>query len=323
MIKVIFLLMVSFFSFNAQAIQLHIKVSHKIVDGKIFINGVTNFPKGTKLGVRVSSVADDYSAQDYKLFVNNDGLFQSGGFTNLGNPLVGNYSVEVISRINKFWQNKDILAKLAKFKGSEIQGNKILVKYSMLIDEAKDSSYTVIEKTNLGSLKGSISIRLERKVSKSYLRELALKLREVQPRKYNRLFITYYLPGMKPGSGAWATTHFNPSLRVAILGLTIEEEKVLTKGSEASLGEVIGEWLDETPFVGSKHTLMKKNEKIIMVRKYADGSHSEIEMIQKNQSGMSRFEEKSRSEEYYLIERDGGLGIYDDLGLISTMRAIK
>ena len=48
-------------------------------------------------------------------------------------------------------------------------------------------------------------------------------------------------------------------------------------------------------------------------------------MIQKNQSGRLRFEEKGGNDhgEYYLIERNGDLSVYDSAGLISTMRAIK
>jgi hypothetical protein len=70
---------------------------------------------------------------------------------------------------------------------------------------------------------------------------------------------------------------------------------------------------------------MKKNGKIIMVLKFKDGSGSEKEMIQKNQSGRLRFEEKGGNDfgEYYLIERNGDLGAYDSAGLISTMRSIK
>ena len=187
-------------------------------------------------------------------------------------------------------------------------------------------NYTVIEKTNLGTVKGSIDIRLEKKVTKDLLQELALKLQETQPRKYDRLFITYYLPGMTPGSGAWATSDFNPNLEVRILGTTIEEEKALSAGHKDSLGEIIGEWLDESPYVGAKYTLMKKNGKIIMVRRFKDGSGSENEMIQKkSHSGRLRFEEKEGNDfgEYYLIEKNGNLGAYDSAGLISTMRAIK
>jgi len=186
-------------------------------------------------------------------------------------------------------------------------------------------NYTVIEKSNLGNIKGSIDIRLDKKVTKDFLIKIALKLREAEPRKYDRLFITYYLPGMTLGSGAWATSHFDPNLKVKILGTTIEEEKALLSESKNSSGEIIGEWLDESPYVGAKYTLIKKNGKIIMIRKFKDGSGSEEEMIQKNQSGRLRFEEKGGNDfgEYYLIERNGNLGSYDSAGLISTMHSIK
>lgn len=186
-------------------------------------------------------------------------------------------------------------------------------------------NYTVIEKTNLQNIKGSIDIRLEKKVPKDFLQKLALKLRGAEPRKYDRLFITYYLPGMTPGSGAWATSHFNPNLEVKILGTTIEEEKALLSEHRNSSGEIIGEWLDDSSYVGAKYTLMKKNRKIFMIRKFKDGSGSEKEMIQKNHSGRLRFEEKEGNDfgEYYLIEKNGNLGAYDSSGIISTMRSIQ
>ena len=55
-------------------------------------------------------------------------------------------------------------------------------------------NYTIIEQTNLGSVKGSIDVRLEKKVTKNFLQKFALELRAIQRRKYDRLFIMYYLP---------------------------------------------------------------------------------------------------------------------------------
>jgi hypothetical protein len=209
----------------------------------------------------------------------------------------------------------------------------LLVTSLVLFSTAYDSfaeifesvNYTIIKKTNIADVKGTIDIRLEKKVTENFLQKLALKLRDAEPRKYDRLFITYYLPGMRPGSGAWATTHFAPNLKVEILGTTIDEEKALSSGPKNTSREIIGEWLDEVPFVGAKYTLMKKNDKITMVRKFKDGSGSEKEMIQVNQSGRTRFEEKggNRHGEYYLIERDGNLGAYDQQGFIRTMRSIR
>ena len=184
--------------------------------------------------------------------------------------------------------------------------------------------YTVVEKSNLGSIKSSIDIRLEKKVSKDFLQKLALKLRKAEPRKYDRMFITYYLPGMILGSGAWATSHFNPNLEVKILGTTIEEEKALMSKPQKSSGKIIDEWLDESSY-GAKYTLIKRNGKIIMICKYKDGSGSEEEMIQKKQSGKLRFEEKEGNDfgEYYLIEGNGRLAIYDNSGFGFSMRPIK
>ncbi|MFA5597794.1 MAG: hypothetical protein BWY02_02658 [bacterium ADurb.Bin157] len=118
--------------------------------------------------------------------------------------------------------------------------------------------FSIIKKTNQANIKGSIEVRLNEKVPKDLLQKLALKLKNDDPQKYDRLFITYYLPGMTSGAGAWATSHFNPGLEVKILGTTIEEEKELKKQTASSSDKVIGEWLDESPYVGAKYTLLKK-----------------------------------------------------------------
>jgi len=196
---------------------------------------------------------------------------------------------------------------------------------SALAKSFQGVSYTIIEKSSMGNIKLSIDIRLEQKVSKDLLQKLALKLRQEEPIKYNRMFITYYLPGMTPGSGAWATSHFNPNLKVNILGMTIEEEKALMSKSKDSSDEIIGEWIDDSPYVGAKYRLLIKNGKTIMIRKFKDGSVSEEEMIQKKQSGKLRFDEKGGNDfgEYYLIESNGRLSVYDNSGLINTMRSIK
>ncbi len=186
-------------------------------------------------------------------------------------------------------------------------------------------NYTVIKKSNMGTIKSLIIIRLEKKVSKDFLEKLALKLRKAEPRKYDRMFIHYYLPGMKPNFGAWATSDFDPNLKVQILGTTIEEEKALINDNTSLSGEKIGEWFDDSAGAGIKYTLLKRNNKIILVRKGKKGSEWEEEMIQKKQSGRLKFEEKrgNNSGDYFLIEKNGNLGVYDNAGFIFTMPPIK
>lgn len=183
-------------------------------------------------------------------------------------------------------------------------------------------NYTVIEKSNWQNFKCRFSIRLEQKVSKEFLQKLAVKLRQEETIKYTKILISYYLPGMIPGSGPWATSHFNPDLEVKILGTTIEEEKALVSNPKNSSGEIIGEWLDD---VGTKYTLLKNNGKILLIRKFKNGSSSEKEMIQKMQYERLRFEEIGGNNfgDYILIDNNGRLYVYDYTGLLSTMRSIK
>lgn len=196
---------------------------------------------------------------------------------------------------------------------------------SLLADTFEGVNYTIINVSRMQNIKCSFDISLNQKVSKDFLRKFALKIRDDEPRSYERIFITYYLPDMIPGAGAWATSHFNPNLVVKILGLTIEEEKELKGKSEGSANDMIGEWLDDSPYIGGKTTLLRKSGKIIMIRAFKDGSSSEKEMIQKQQSGKLRYEEKgyNRFGEYYLIDSSGRLQVYDEAGLINTMHPIK
>lgn len=186
-------------------------------------------------------------------------------------------------------------------------------------------SYIIIEKSSMGNIKLSIDIRLEQKVSKDFLQKLALKLRQDEPIKYDRIFICYLLPGMTPGAGAWATSHFNPNLKVKILGTTIEEEKTLMSKPKDSSAEIIGEWIDESPYSGGKYTFLKRKGKIIMIFTLKGGIASEKEMLQKKQSGKLRFEEKEGNDfgEYFLIENNGQLSLYDNSGFGFSMRPIK
>jgi hypothetical protein len=201
----------------------------------------------------------------------------------------------------------------------------IFLSISALAGSFKGINYAIIEKSKMGSIKISIDIRLQEKVSKDFLRELALKFQKEEPKKYDRMFITYYLLGMTPGAGAWATSHFNPNLEVKILGTTIEEEKTLISKSKNPCGKIIGEWLDESPYVRAKYTFVKRDGKILVILKFESGSGSEKEMIQREQSGRLRFEEKVGNSfgEYYLIEVNGQLGIYDNAGLIKTLHSVK
>jgi len=189
-----------------------------------------------------------------------------------------------------------------------------------------DLTYDIIDASRVPGIKCSLDVRLNRKVSSEVLAELAIWVRNAEQMSYRRMFICYYLPGMTPGAGAWATSHFNPDLKVNILGLTAEEERKLVKKSDTNSNQIIGVWLDESPYMmGFKVTLRRENGNLVMVKAFKDESSGKYEMNEGRKNGLPKYEQKGENPhgEYYIIDHSGNLRVYDPLGLISTLRRVR
>lgn len=190
----------------------------------------------------------------------------------------------------------------------------------------KDVSYEILRASRIPKIKCSLDIRLNRKVSEDVLRAIAMKLRSQEGEGYERMFIAYYLPSMEVGSGAWATSHFNPTLKIEILGLATEQEKSLMNEPNDPSRRVIGKWLDNRPFAGGIIIIYQKNGTLMIERKFKDGSNLSEELIERAKSRARTFEKKRdrRDAEYYVIDQGGNLQIRDHvLGLIATAESIR
>ena len=200
-----------------------------------------------------------------------------------------------------------------------------IVSYNAHGEIPSDVSYEIIKIERVGSIKCSLDVRINKKIDKNTLTEIAHELRNRENKKYDKIFICYYLPGMKIGSGAWATTHFNPDLKVEVIGLSIEDEEKLKPDTEKDDKSIVGIWMDEIPYASSRITIKKDNSKIIMHRAYQDGSEGTDVLEESTYNGLRRFEDAGGNSfgEYYLIDESGKLGIYGRQGLIRNCRSIK
>jgi hypothetical protein len=198
----------------------------------------------------------------------------------------------------------------------------VLLLFSLaMFATAADFTYKVIKAERLGEIKCMLTVRLSEKISEQQLRQLALELRAKEPKKYGRMFITYYLPGMTVGAMAWATTHFNPNLDVRILGMTAEEEAKLLKQRKATPGDVIGVWFNQQL---GKVTIVKKGSTYTVESIYGDGSTGTDTVVAYKVDGRPAFKEPGDPHgEYWLIQGTGRLALYDKLGLIMTFDPVK
>lgn len=181
-------------------------------------------------------------------------------------------------------------------------------------------AYKVISVDRIRRIKCSYEIVLEQKISEDDLRALANSIRAQEGREYDRFFIGYYLPGMKPGAGGWATTHFDPTLEVKILGLTIDQETELRarlKGKQAD-----GAWIDQG--LGTRALLLRHTDAGFFMDWYSpDSPVLTYELSVHERYGQARYIIKDNDfGEYYTIAGNGDLAIWDTEGLIQTLKPL-
>lgn len=178
-----------------------------------------------------------------------------------------------------------------------------------------DLTYNILEETSNKALsKCNLDLQLSRKINKNELTALANKLRSTRD-QYNHLWIFYTLEGMKVGSGAWATTHFTPDLKVEILGATAEEEKELNKLSKnVDGGTTIGQWFEQQA-TSATYVYYEKNNKFYMKTIFKDKSSMESEIKKtKVKNGLRLNDIGNTHGEYFLIASNGNLEFYNKEG---------
>ncbi|WP_430403805.1 hypothetical protein [Fluviicola sp.] len=185
------------------------------------------------------------------------------------------------------------------------------VEYSIINEDRNDN----LSKTN-------INIHLNKKVNESTLKIIAEELKSERSDLTN-LWIFYYLNDMTTGSVAWATSHYSPDLEIEIIGSTEKEDKQ-TSQTDNIKGEIIGKWRSEKSLMGATLILYKNEASKLMMRiNWKTGSPSEEEISESIQSNLVKYNDGNQHGEYYLLEKNGNLGLYGENGKFDEAIKIK
>ncbi len=191
----------------------------------------------------------------------------------------------------------------------------------LLITSCKNSNQS--DKYNLINVnedkkldKIEIDVRLKKEVNKIDLKKIGSEIKNSKP-EFENYWIYYYLPEHKIGNGAWAVTHFNPDLEIEILGATKNATKEMDEIKVS--GQIIKEWKDNDAIMPNKIYLVKESEKLFMKTVYAKNKYTDAEIIvnevtQVNDNGLIRYNYENNHGDYYKIEKNGNLGLYNDNG---------
>lgn len=165
----------------------------------------------------------------------------------------------------------------------------------------------VIKETRENPKANSISmfVEINQKLTEEQLKSLSNDIKSQQ--KFSKVFISYTLPQNTNGI-AWATAEFNPSLKIDIVGSTIEEEKKINSLLSQIDGNIIGCWYEEE-YTSSTRVLFEKNNKKYMKtfrKKWQsdDIISDEVEVKMMKHAKGTKLSYKNNHGEYYVLSPD-------------------
>jgi hypothetical protein len=175
-------------------------------------------------------------------------------------------------------------------------------------------AYTLLKvEPNPALSKVNMDVLLPGKLTEEELRQVALHLK-AEHSGYAKTWIFYYLPGMKPGAGAWATTHFTPDLEVSILGASQVQER---QAKQADVpGTVLGRWYEEQ-YTQSGLVIYQQKGRYHIRTRYKDGTSSD-ELLKRKGNTFTYAETGSFNGEYFKLLPNGNLGLLNREGKLFT-----
>ncbi len=91
------------------------------------------------------------------------------------------------------------------------------------------------------------AVVLPRRIAEPEITRIADLVRAKEKTPHEKTVVNFYLPGMKIGHGAWAVATFQPSLKVSIFGLRLDEEQQAIAEASSDRRNIVGVWLMAPP----------------------------------------------------------------------------
>lgn len=183
--------------------------------------------------------------------------------------------------------------------------------------------YEIVEDDVKRNVKRTVEVVISERMDEESLIALAEKIYALSNAKVERTFILYRLANGSDGT-AWATTHYEPDLKVRIVGATASDYERM-KNTNVSEGELLGSWMASRG-MDSKITAYKKDGQVYIRELYNIGPlHKEDPVYESTEldEGIKLQSENDKDHnEYYIINKKGDLEFWSDNGNYYTAQKI-
>lgn len=181
-----------------------------------------------------------------------------------------------------------------------------------------------IQKIRLNIKRGfDIDVTIGHKLSEDDLLALAERIKKEAKVDTKKGVIGFYLPHMEIGNGSWAIITYSPSPIVNYFGATISEEQGMRQNAKKD-DDCIGIWLDDTK-QGDIAIRIRKDESGNYFYEYVSivnprNSPLATKIIKSKRKGKTIYLDTEHPEQYFFINKDGDLEVYDNFGYFATFR---
>jgi hypothetical protein len=187
--------------------------------------------------------------------------------------------------------------------------------------KAGTPAYQIVsdKSVNAGQLR-EVWVRIAEPISESAVRKVAQHVKSKGATKAPKTSVSFLLPSMEVGKGAWARAVFRPELDVKIIGPTVAEYKAAMATRNQPVGQVVGKWLWPLPGGLTRTiTIIEQKNGEIVVAYAMDGSEGYVDELVEVEPRRKYQKQRARFGEFQVIADDGRLELWDENGLIETL----
>ena len=172
----------------------------------------------------------------------------------------------------------------------------------------------------------NVAVRIYKKLSDEQLKSLAQKIKSDINAISEKGVVFFLLPEMEVDNGAWSAVDFDREVKVRIIGQSIKDEQKI-KSELENITDYIGLWLDN----GTQGDVIIRirNDKLEgYVFEYISASDPKpsdlaTPLIKTQKNEKTIFKDTEHQEQFFIVENNGDLSVYDNYGFVSTYKKLK
>ena len=186
-------------------------------------------------------------------------------------------------------------------------------------DSASDEPYRIAgDEATTETSRRRVAVLLAKRMPESEIGRIADIVRAKEKTPFERTTVSFYLPRMKIGEGAWATATFNPALKISFIGLRLDEEQAAIAEAATDQRPRVGVWLTAPPAAAGRLTIYREGARTLAEWRLRNGDKSVEELVETRDPKGRRFATKTGGKDHYLLTWNGELELRDGQSVIAT-----